>query len=168
MDRLATFILVLAAAAAAAAADLDERLGFLEPLTGAEWTGGYVGEKAPDIDIVLTFEPILDGAALRYVREAPAVGFTSETRFYWLHDPGEVRFVNLNNRGIVGEGVATFEKGAVVLRGVNTWAEESFEFVTTLEIKADGMLRDTFDRKEDGAWVRGHVQEFAAGDLESD
>jgi hypothetical protein len=34
------------------------------------------------------------------------------------------------------------------------------EFKTLLQLDADGVLNDTFTRKEKGEWVHGHSQEF--------
>lgn len=131
--------------APAAVAELDEHLAFLAPLVGPTWEGGYVGEGAPDLVIRRRLEPILAGQAVRYVREAPAVEFYAETRFYWSPDRREVRFVSLNSRGIVDE-----------------WADGSRESETVLHLDDRGTLTDTFTRLENGEWVRGHFQKFVA------
>ena len=143
-------------------AELDEHLRFLEPLIGPEWVGGYVGEDAPDIVITLSFEPILEGKAVRYTREAAAVGFVSEAHFYWSPNRDEVLFINLNNRGMVGEGVVKSEGENVVLRGESHSLDGTVGFKTLLHIDATGVLRDTYMRNEDGQWVQGHYQEFVA------
>jgi len=144
------------------AAELEEHLHFLQPLMSTDWVGGYVGPDAPDIEILLLFEQLLDGKAVRYTRTAEAANFEAVTHFFWNQERSEVLFLNLNNRGIVGEGVAKFEDGAVVLHGKSYWPDRTEEFKTTLSIGATGTLKDTFIRKEDGEWVPGHVQEFAA------
>jgi hypothetical protein len=146
------------------AQDLDEHLSFLQPLLGVDWVGGYVGEGSPDLEIVLHFEPILDGNAIRYTREAAGAKFTSETHFFWNATRREVHFLSLNNRGIVEEGVAESEDGKIVLRGESQRADRAVEFETILEIDEQGTLRDTFLRRQDGKWVTGHVQEFVAKD----
>ena len=140
--------------------ELDEHLRFLEPLIGQNWEGGYVGEDAPDLVISLRFEAILEGRAVKYTKEAAAAGFFSETHFYWSPNREEVLFINLNSRGIVGEGVASSRDGDIELRGENHWQEESMEFKTLLQIESTGVLKDTFTRKENGKWVSGHFQEF--------
>ena len=141
-------------------AELDEHLLFLEPLIDTNWTGGYVGEDPPDIEIVLHFEVILGGKAVKYSRDAAAADFSNETHFYWSPNRGEVLFISLNNRGIVGEGVAELQGESIVLRGQNYWPGGSVEFKTLLNYDATGVLKDTFSRKENGEWVRGHHQEF--------
>jgi hypothetical protein len=90
------------------------------------------------------------------------LGYLSETHFYWSPSRGEVRFLALNSRGIVGEGVASVQDGAIVLRGVDQWPESSTESRTVLQLDEEGVLRDTFSRMEEGEWVPGHVQEFVA------
>lgn len=139
---------------------LDEHLRFLEPLMGQQWEGGFVGETVPNLVISLRFEPVLRGMAVKYTREAAELGYVSETHFYWSPGRGEVRFLALNSRGIVGEGVATMRDGAIVLRGVDQWPDGSMESQTLWQITEDGVLRDTFTRMEDGQWVPGHIQEF--------
>ena len=156
--------LLLSFTSALSAAELDEHLLPLQPLIGVEWLGGYIGSDAPDLEISLSFEQILDGKAVRYTREAVAANFTAVTHFYWNSNRGELCFLNLNNRGIVGEGVVTIEDGSLILRGSSHWPDRTMEFETILKIDAEGKLSDTFIRKEDGEWVHGHHQEFLARD----
>jgi len=145
-------------------AELDEHLRFLEPLMGRHWEGGFVGREAPDVVISLRFEPALGGKSVRYTREVTALGYASETQFYWNPTRAEVLYLELNSRGIVGEGVASLQDGAIVLSGVAHWPEGPYESRTVLELNDEGVLRDTFSRKEEGRWVPGHVQEFIAKD----
>ena len=152
--------LLLSFSTSTQAAELEEHLLLLQPLIGVEWVGGYVGPEAPDLEISLSFEPILDGKAVRYTREAPAANFTAVTHFYWNTNCGELCFLNLNNRGIVEEGIVTIEGDGLVLHGSSHWSDRTIEFRTTLKIDAGGKLSDTFIRKEDGEWVQGHFQEF--------
>lgn len=144
----------------AALAELDVHLEFLSPLFDKDWTGGYAGPDAPDIEISLRFEPILGGKAVRYLREAEAADFTAQTFFYWDQGRGEVRFLSLNNRGIVEEGVVSEQEGRIILRGKSSRPAETIEFRTILEITPDGVLRDDYKRLEEGEWVKGHIQEF--------
>jgi len=141
---------------------LDEHLLFLEPLISHEWDGGYVGEDAPEFVISLKFESILAGKAVKYTREVPALGYLSETYFYWRPDREEVHFLGLNSRGIVGEGTVSLQNGDIVFLGESGWEDGTQEFKTILHLNEEGVLRDTFFQKENGAWVQGHIQEFAA------
>ncbi len=147
---------------ASPAEELEEHLHFLEPLLGKEWVGGFVGPESPDIEIVLRFEKILDGHAVRYVREAIAADFSSLTQFYWNPGREEICFTSLNNKGIVEEGVVLATEGRIVLLGKSHRPDGTIEFKTTLEIDPRGTLRDTFQRLKDGEWVQGHLQEFVA------
>lgn len=144
------------------AAELDEHLHFLQPLLEMEWAGGYTGEDAPAIAIVLQFEQILDGKAVKYTRTAEAANFTAVTHFFWNPEKEEVLYYSLNNRGIVQDGKAKLEDGNIVLYGRSYWPDRTMESKTTLNIDATGVLTDTFIRKEDGTWVDGHVQKFVA------
>ena len=140
--------------------ELDEHLSFFKQLIGLQWEGGYVGENAPEIVISLRFESILAGKAVKYTREAPAADYFSETHFYWNPDKEKVLFINLNSRGILGEGVVSFQDGEIILLGDNYWEDGSIEFKTIMRLGQDGVLKDTFKRKKAGEWVEGHYQEF--------
>jgi hypothetical protein len=151
-----------ASGAAQAVNELDDHLRFLEPLLEHAWEGGFVGEAAADLIISLRFEPVLAGKAVKYTREVAELGYVGETHFYWSPTRGEVLFLALNSRGIVGEGIASMEDGVIVLRGLDQWPERSIEFRTVLRLDEQGVLRDTFSRMEGGEWVPGHIQEFVA------
>jgi hypothetical protein len=142
------------------AGELDEHLQFLEPLLNKKWVGGYIGSESPDIEIVLTFEAILDGRVIKYVREADEVGFSNLTHFFWNPGRAEICFISLNNKGIVGEGVVQAMNDKIVLIGKSHRPDTTTEFKTILEIDPSGALRDTFQRMEDGEWVQGHLQQF--------
>jgi hypothetical protein len=142
------------------AGELDEHLQVLEPLLDKKWVGGFVGAESPDIELVLSFEKILDGRAVKYVREADAVDFSSLTHFFWNPSREEISFFSLNNKGIVGEGVVHVADGGIILIGKSHRPDKTTEFKTILEIDPSGTLSDTFQRMEDGKWVQGHLQEF--------
>jgi hypothetical protein len=155
-------LILLVPVTSSSAGELEEHLQFLEPLIGKEWVGGYVGSESPDMQIVLRFEQVLDGRAVRYVREVEAADFSGLTQFYWNPGRAEVCFISLNNRGIVEEGVVKAENGRIVLHGKSHREDKTTEFKTTLEIDANGTLRDTFLRVDGSEWVQGHLQEFVA------
>ena len=140
--------------------ELDEHLQFLGPFLGKEWVGGFVGEDAPDLEISLLFEAILDGKVVRYSREAEEADFASVTHFYWNPKLAEVSFISLNNRGIVEEGTVTGDGDAVVLHGSSYRLDMTVEFKTALTLDAEGTLKDSFLRKEGEEWIQGHTQKF--------
>ncbi len=155
---------VAALATASSAAELDEHLGFLEPLIGPVWVGGYVGEDAPDLVITMGFEPILDGRAVRCVRQAEGADYSASTRIYWHPGREEVCFVSVDNRGTVAEGIVSAEDGRIVLQGKSHRPDGVTEYETRWEIDVQGTLRDIFLRRQGDEWVQGHVQEFVAGE----
>lgn len=164
VGAMALIAALLSLSSSSLASGLDEHLRALEPLTGKEWIGGYVGSDSPDIEIVLRFEQILGGRAVRYIREVEAADFSGLTHFYWNPGREEICFISLYNRDIVAEGVVSMENGGIVLRGLSHRPGTTTEFKTILNIDSKGILRDTFLRMEDGKWVQGHIQEFVAGD----
>jgi hypothetical protein len=157
---LLTIVCLFMCSGLAAANDLDARLRFLQPLMETDWSGGYVGPDAPDLKIDLHFESILDGNAVKYSREAAKANFSAVTHFYWHEGRDAVCFTILCNRGVVGEGTAHAEDGRIVMLGKNYWPDKMTEFRTILEIDGEGVLKDTYQLLEDGAWVKGHKQEF--------
>ena len=142
--------------------ELDEHLLFLEPLISHQWEGGYVGENAPDFVMTLKFEPILSGKVVKYTKEISALGYLSETLFYWSPNRDEVLFIALNSRGIVAEGIVSVHDGDIVLNGENHWVDGTKEFTTIFHLDEKGILRDTFTLKQEGEEDQGHIQEFRA------
>jgi|GEM_PF-1264902 len=144
----------------ARASGLVEHLGFLAPLIGVDWAGGYIGDDSADLKITLRFSPILDGRAVEYTREVPEAEYSSVAHIYWDPQLEDVRFLSLNNRGTVGEGSVTMSGGEITFHGEEHLRSGSREFKTVLSISPAGVLRDVFLRREPGGWMEGHVQEF--------
>ncbi|MBU8869596.1 MAG: hypothetical protein KOO60_01860 [Gemmatimonadales bacterium] len=163
---IAILALLVSFSSSVFATELDEHLRDLKPLMGAEWVGGYAGEKASadalELEFVLRFEPILGGKVVLYSREVEAANFSGVTHFFWNPQRSEVCYINLNNRGIVEEGFVESDSGGIVLHGKSYWSDRTVEVKTTLMIDANGTLTDTFMRQENGQWVEGHVQKFVA------
>lgn len=153
------FALLCCSALPAGAQDLDQHLSFFAPLLDKTWVGGYVDH---DLEITLRLESTLQGKVLRYRRAAEEVGFHAETHCYWDPRREEVAYLALNTRGIVERGSAREEDGRIILRGKSQWADRDVDVRWIMEILPDGRLRDTYERLENGVWVPGHVQEFAA------
>jgi hypothetical protein len=140
--------------------EVDGHLRFLSPLIGVEWIGGYVGDDAAGPTIELKFVPILDGAVVEYTREAPEADYSSVTHIYWDPHIGKVRFLSLDNRGIVGEGIVVFDGDEIRFQGEDHRRSGVMEFRTVLSVNESETLRDLFWRKTANGWVRGHHQEF--------
>ena len=155
--RIAMFAILLCVSHSTQAQDLDEHLHIFAPLVGQTWVGGYIDH---DLEIILHFEPMLQGQAVGYRRVVAELNYSAETRFYWDPRSATIAFHGLNSRGMVENGTVAREDTKVILRGVTQWPDHDVEFKTILEILPDGRLRDTFLRRENGAWVPGHVQEF--------
>jgi hypothetical protein len=145
----------------ARATALDANLGFLAPLIGSDWVGGYLDEDSAGLKITLRFSPILDGGAVQYRREVPEAGYSSVTHIYWDPYVGKVRFLGLNNRGTVREGSVTIRDGEITLHGKEHLPSGSREYRTVLSIGPSGTLRDVFLRRDKAGWVEGHVQAFS-------
>ena len=145
--------------------ELDEHLRFLEPLMTHTWEGGFTEGDGAGLVISLRLEPVLSGRAVKCTREVAELGYVGETHFYWSPIREEVLFLALNSRGIVGEGVLSVRDEAIVLEGVDHWPDgTSIEYRKLWQIDDEGVLKDTYHRKEDGEWVLGHIQAFIAKD----
>ncbi len=140
--------------------ELDENLLFLTPLIGIDWVGGYIGEDTCDLKIALRFDPILDGSVVEYTREVPDADYSSVTHIFWDPLLKAVRFLSLNNRGIVGEGTVSVDGDEMTFQGEDHQPTGLKEFKTVLSISGSGTLKDLFLRKEKGKWIQGHIQEF--------
>lgn len=137
---------------------LDAHITALAPLAGRSWRGGYVGSDGPTIDH--HWEVALNGHVVVRRIDVPEVGFLDETRFFWDWERERIAFVGLNTRGIVTRGTVEAGEGKLVLSGIDHWPDRITESRRTIEVLADGRMRDTYERREAGQWVPGHVQEF--------
>jgi hypothetical protein len=140
--------------------DLAENLAFLEPLLAHGWTGGFVGENAPDLEITLHYEAMVEGMAVRYTRVAKDADYNAEMFFYW--DPSDkiVRFLMFDNKGNVAKGTVDAKGSRFVLNGESHRSDRIVEYKNVFEVLADGRLRDTYTPVNLGPEAHGHVQEF--------
>jgi hypothetical protein len=144
--------------------DLDPRLEFLAPLIGTDWVGHFVGSADSTLTHRVRWEAILDGRAVRRVKTVPQAGFATEGYYFWDWERGQVTFVSVSNRGQVTHGIVSTDEGRIVLRGVWRDGEGPHEFVLTLEVLADGRLRDRYENVIDGKRTPGHLIEYSAED----
>jgi len=153
---------IVAGTASAQAEDLEESLGFLQPLLNETWVGGYVNSPDRDLEITMRWESILGGKAVRRTIDVPALHFSGETYFYRDLKEERVAFLMPNAKGITSSGTAVKDGRTVTLRGRTYWPDRVMEFRTVVELLPDDRLTDLFYRMENGEWVQGHHQEFVA------
>lgn len=140
---------------------IDKKLAFLEPFLAHDWTGGYIGEDAPDLEIVLHYEAMVEGKAVRYTRVAEDVNYNAEMFFFW--DPADevVLFLMFDNKGNLSKGTVEENDTGFVLHGKSHRPSRIVEYENAFEILADGRMRDTYTPLNLGPDEHGHVQEFA-------
>ncbi len=147
---------------------LDERLRGLEPLLDKTWIGMM---EAPDgtqaSKIVLTYEAILDGKAVRFSRVNPDRNVSAEGYFYWDNLEQKVAYFLIGTGGNYAQGFVGFEGNTVTIEGKAVLAQsprpggpQTLVFRHTFEWTEDGRLIDRYYLNLAGVWQAGHVIEF--------
>ena len=136
--------------------ELDEHLLLLEPLTGITWVGRFVESPDSGLVHVVRWEPVLNGAVIRSIKEVTTLNFEMETLYFWDWEREEISFLQLTSRGIFSRGTIETAEDKITLTGVSVRPNSVTEFKQTFEIRPDGTLHDYFYRKDDGEWRLGH------------
>ena len=136
---------------------LVDALAPFEPLLGTSWTGRFVSQPAPPGDHSVEWRTILSGQAVQWSKRVEALDFAMETFFYWNAELDAVAFLQLTNRGVVGEGVVAFEGALIALEGVVQQPTGPTEFRQTFELLPDGTLEDRYYRRVGDGWHPEHV-----------
>jgi hypothetical protein len=159
--RLSLSTIVLAVAltvAGAAQADLDPKLGDLEPYVGRTYQGAFVdaatGEEAVDVQ---KWEAILGGKAVRVVHSLNEGEYGGETIIFWDSARSAVAYYYFTTAGFFTHGTMTFEPGAVTAHEmVDGNTDGITEVRSTSRILEDGRLHLRSEFLKDGEWVPGH------------
>ncbi|MDH4272977.1 MAG: hypothetical protein OEW18_13475 [Candidatus Aminicenantes bacterium] len=148
---------------------LGENLKILEPLVGRTWVGEL---KSPDgkaaSKVVLRYEFLWNGAAVKVFRSNPDRKSFSEGYFYWDVEEKKIGFFSVNNIGAPVKADVSLEEGKVCLKGSATIKGRTFDFKNTFEFLPDGKMVDRWYQNASGSWHAGHVIEFTASDAAKD
>lgn len=156
-----TRVVDIAAALQSVTRELDPRFDFLEPVIGKRWTGRYIpAEPDEHFDHRISWEPILDGTAVRCRKQVAALDFEMETTYYWDATSNSIVFVSLTNRGQMSSGTVQSEGDRFVLLGSGGTADAVRNFKHTFEVRPDGVLHDRFFLDEGQRWMQGHLVEY--------
>ena len=151
----------IAAALRSVTRKLDSRFDFLEPVIGKRWTGRYVpAESNEQFDHVISWEPILDGTAVRCRKKVAALDFEMETTYFWDPASNSIVFVSLTSRGQLSSGTVHSEGERFVLLGSDGAADAVRKTKYTFEVRPDGVLQDRFFLDEGQGWTQGHLIEY--------
>ncbi|GEM_PF-1603265 len=140
-----------------------EQLQFLSPLLGTTWTGRFE-PPGPSFDHVIRWEPILDGHAIRMVKDVEAADFRMETIYVWDPQAGNVSYLTQTNSGQISTGIVRAENGLIIQEGVNHYDDPVTEYRYTFTVTPDGTLEDRFYHREEGAWIQGHLIVYEPGE----
>jgi hypothetical protein len=154
-SALVAAIVILFTFSVSAAGDdpaLSKRVGILSPLFGQEWVGTSVSDEAREFTYRQKWELILEGHAVRAIKQVDEVGFALETLFYW--DPGssQVAFVSISNSGQTAMGTASALGDTVQLTGNMLMPEENREYRYTFVVTEEGDLEERFFLRPGKKW----------------
>ncbi len=138
------------------AADLAEEFASFEPFLNRTWVGHFVDSPDSNLTHILRWESILDGQAIRKIKEVPEVDFSMEALVYIDPESGDLAYLSVNSRGGVAQGTFTVEDGVLVQHGTQRHAAGVIATKYTFAILPDGRLEDLFLHETAGPWRQGH------------
>jgi hypothetical protein len=101
----------------AEAQNLNPELMAFEPFMNQEWVGRF-DDPEETMEIHVTFEVILGGAAIRQTRSVPAANFNAETLIFWDPQAEFIAYVGVTDNGYLTRGVITPGDSGLVNEGV--------------------------------------------------
>lgn len=152
---------------------LDEHLLPLAPLLNKSWKGFL---EAPDgstrYKVILVYESILDGKAIRCRKTNDDLNNFGEGYFYWNDVEKRIAYLFIENYGTVSDGYATVEKGSVKIEGrlilptqQNPDARQDYDFEETFEFVEKGIMINRWFHNALGPWRPGQVMRYISEDL---
>jgi len=114
---LTTVIPMLLCARPVDAQILIPELAAFEKFVGGEWIGG-VDDPKETVDIVMRFEVLLDGTAIRQVKNLPSAKQKTEKLFYWDADAKSIAYLYLTSNRYMTRGRVTLKGSVLVSEGV--------------------------------------------------
>ncbi len=150
------------------AKSLDSHFTILKPFLNKHWVGTL---KSPDgskeFRVNRRYESILNGKAIKCVKENADLNNYGEGYFYWNDLKKKISFLFIENNGVFLTGEVEVEKNTITIKGRITWPEkkpppfqQSFEFKNTFEFIQDGKMIDRWSHNAFGQWRPGHMIEF--------
>ena len=152
---------VLGTSISAEGQDLDKSLQMFDPLIGKSWIGHYVG-RDEELDHFIRWEPILNGKAVREIKDVPELGFSLERVYYYDWGLEQLSFLALTSRGFISRGSASLDEGRILLTGVSVRPDGSAGFRIAFEVTPEGLLQDRFYLKKGDTWDQRHLIEYSA------
>ena len=109
---------------------------------------------------MISWEPILDGTAVRCTKQVPALDFKMETTYYWDSASNSIVFVSLTNRGQMSSGTVHSDDDRFVLLRSDGETDAVRDSKYTFEVRPDGVLEDRFFLDKGQGWTQGHLIEY--------
>jgi len=154
---LIAFALILLSVSPVTARELGDNLAILGPFIGETFVGHYSNPEDSHYVHVVTFEPILDGQAVRMSKTVDELSFAMETLYYWDEERQQVAFLSTTNKGQVSRGVVLPDNGRVVLQGESVRQNGNREYKQSYHVSSEGTLEDRFFLKSGDAWQQRHL-----------
>jgi pimeloyl-ACP methyl ester carboxylesterase len=146
-----------------AAQKLNDKLSVFEPFIGPTWVGSIPNDSRMG-EIVLKWEVLLNGYAVRLRRTILNFDHRLETTYYWDESSGKIAFLALSNNGVSIKGFAAGQGDELISEGVQRGSDVNREVRRIYKLDKDGKLfeDDQFRESDSEAWRRTHVSIFVA------
>jgi len=147
---------------------LDEKLSVFRPFIGPTWVGSIPGDARMG-EIILKWEVILNGFAVRLERKIVNSNHRMETTYYWDESSGKIAFVAISNNGYLTKGYVSGQGEEFVCEGFQQGPDTRRQSRRVYRIDKEGKLYedDQFRGSDADEWQRTHVSVFVSKSLQS-
>jgi len=147
---------------------LDERLSVFRPFIGPTWVGSVPGDARMG-EIILKWEVILNGFAVRLERNILNFNHRLETTYYWDGSSGKIAYVAISNNGYLTKGYVSGQGGGLISEGFQQGPNTMRQSRRAYRIDKEGKLYedDQFRGSDADEWQRTHISVFVSKSLQS-
>jgi hypothetical protein len=147
---------------------LDERLSLFKPFIGPTWVGTIPGDARMG-EIILKWEVILNGFAVRLERDILNSNHRLETTYHWDESSGKIAYVAISNNGYLTKGYVSGQGGGLISEGFQQGPNTMRQSRRAYRIDKEGKLYedDQFRGSDADEWQRTHVSVFVSKSLQS-
>jgi len=142
---------------------LSDKLSVFEPLIGPTWIGSIPDDPRMG-EIVLKWDVLLNGYAVRLRRSILNSGHLLETTYYWDESSAKIAFLALSNNGFEIQGHISVQGDELIAEGDQRGPEVDRISRRIYKMDKDGKLYedDLFRESDSESWHRTHVSVFVA------
>lgn len=141
----------------------SEKLSVFIPLIGKTWVGTIPDDSRMG-DIVLKWEVLLNGFAVRLSRHVLKFDHWLETTYFWDESSEKIAYLALSNNGMVIKGYVAGQGAELISEGDQRGPDVNRKVRRIYRLEKDGKLYedDLFRNSDADEWRRTHISVFVA------